>query len=168
MARPRPYVQHGLTPLLKAARGLDDSWIDQLGEVGTALRSWRAELIASLGGEREISSQERAIIELATKTYLLLESVDRWLLAQPSLIHRTRRALFPVVLQRQQLADALARYLGQLGLRRRAKALDLARALGQGRAGDGPGAEVRGDRPSAKGSRRAARTRGAYAGEAAP
>jgi hypothetical protein len=32
-----------------------------------------------------------------------------------------KRSLIPVVLQRQALADGLARYLGQLGLERRAK-----------------------------------------------
>jgi len=55
-------------------------------------------------------------MELAVKTYLLLESVDRWLLQQPSLVNKSRRQLFPVILQRQQLADALARYMGQLRL----------------------------------------------------
>jgi hypothetical protein len=129
----RPYVRHALTPILNAARALDDNWIDALGDVGTALRAWRTDLIHSLGGEATVSTQERAVIELASKTYLLLESVDRWLLAQPSLIHKKRRALFPIVLQRQQLADSLSRYMGQLGLQRRSpKSLDLARALGTG------------------------------------
>jgi hypothetical protein len=35
------------------------------------------------------------------------------------LIHKSKRQLFPVVLQRQQLADALARYMNQLGLEKR-------------------------------------------------
>ncbi len=78
--------------------------------MGEALRAWRADLVADLGGEEAVSTQERAIVDLAIKTYLLLESVDRWLLQQPSLVNKSRRQLFPVVLQRQQLADALARY----------------------------------------------------------
>ena len=48
----------------------------------------------------------------------MLDSVDMWLLVQPSLINVRKRTLLPVVVQRQALADALARYLGQLGLRR--------------------------------------------------
>jgi len=36
-------------------------------------------------------------------------------------VNNSRRQLFPVVLQRQQLADSLARYMAQLGLKRRAK-----------------------------------------------
>lgn len=54
---------------------------------------------------------------------LLLESVDAWLLVQPSLVNGRKRALLPVVRERQALADSLARYLTQLGLERRAKPL---------------------------------------------
>lgn len=98
-----------------------DNWLESLGEVGEALEAWRANLAANLGGEEAVSSQERAVVELAVKTYLLLESVDRWLLQQPSLVNKSRRQLFPVVLQRQQLADALARYMTQLGFKRRTR-----------------------------------------------
>jgi hypothetical protein len=51
----------------------------------------------------------------------LLDSIDAWLLVQPSLVDKRRRCMLPVVRERTQLADALGRYLGQLGLRRRAK-----------------------------------------------
>jgi hypothetical protein len=54
-------------------------------------------------------------------TKLLLDSVDAWLLRQPSIIDKRRRQLFPVVQQRTALADARARYLGSLGLARVAK-----------------------------------------------
>jgi hypothetical protein len=64
---------------------------------------------------------QRAVVEVATRTYLLLESVDRFLLEQSSLVNKSRRQVYPVVLQRQQLADALARYMNQLGLERRAR-----------------------------------------------
>jgi hypothetical protein len=54
------------------------------------------------------------------KTKLLLDSIDSWLLVQPSLINKRKKALLPVVRERTQIADALARYLAQLGLDRRA------------------------------------------------
>jgi hypothetical protein len=38
-------------------------------------------------------------------------------------VDRQRHALFPATLQRQQLADSLARNLGRLGLKRRPKQL---------------------------------------------
>jgi hypothetical protein len=99
----------------------NESWMDSLGEAGKALREWRDSLIADLGGEEAISAQQRSIIELAAKTHLLLESVDRFLFSMPSLVKQTTRQLFPIVLQRQQLADAQVRHMNTLGLRRLAK-----------------------------------------------
>lgn len=63
-------------------------------------------------------------MELASTSKLLLGSIDAWLLSQPSLFTRNK-TLLPVVLQRQTLADGLARYLNQLGLQRRVKTLTL-------------------------------------------
>ncbi len=53
-----------------------------------------------------MSSQARAIVGLAIKTYLMLESIDRFLLEQPSPVNKSRRQLFPFVLQRQRLGTA--------------------------------------------------------------
>lgn len=115
--------QHGHYGLHRALRTVSnqDGWLESLGEVGEALKEWQAAIIADLGGPENISAMEYSIVELATKTHLLLASVDRFLLEQGSLVNKSKRQLFPVVLQRQQLADALARYMAQLGLKRRAK-----------------------------------------------
>jgi len=40
---------------------------------------------------------------------------------QKSLVNHRKRVVYPAVLQRQQLADALARYMTQLGLEKRSK-----------------------------------------------
>jgi hypothetical protein len=95
--------------------------IDRRTTLGKALAEWRHELIRDLGGPDAISTQERAIVDLAVRTKLLLESIDAWLLTQPSLVNKRTRALLPVVRERQQLADGLSRYLQALGLERRAK-----------------------------------------------
>jgi hypothetical protein len=126
MAKPpqkRDYQKHGLYTITKTIQRMDDpdSWMAGLGEVGHGLREWRSAILNDLGGETNVSSMELAIVEMAAKTHLMLASVDQFLLAQTSLINKSKRQLFPVVLQRQTLADALARYMGQLGLKRRAK-----------------------------------------------
>jgi hypothetical protein len=39
-----------------------------------------------VGGQAAISTQQLAMIDLAVKTKLLLDSIDAWLLTQPTLI----------------------------------------------------------------------------------
>jgi hypothetical protein len=75
---------------------------------GKALAKWRADLIRDLGGD--VSTQEFAIIDLAVKSKLTLDSIDVWLLTQESLINKRKKGLLPVVKERQALADGLARY----------------------------------------------------------
>src|SRR5882672_6495085 len=108
----RAYSKHGLNTLKAAINTHGSRRIDRRTALGKALAEWQASLVADLGGRAAISTQQAAIVELAVKTKLLLDSVDAWLLTQPSLIDKRRRALLPVVRERTQLADALARYLG--------------------------------------------------------
>jgi len=121
--------RHGLTRLKAAVRGLGSRVIDRRTTLGKALVEWRQELIQDLGGPDAVSTQARAIVDLAVKTKLLLDSVDAWLLTQPSLVNKRARALLPVVRERQQLADSLARYLTMLGLERRRRTLSLGQAI---------------------------------------
>jgi hypothetical protein len=89
--------------------------------LGKALTQWRGDLILDLGGTEAVTTQQLAIVDLAVKTKLILDSIDAWCFAQPTLINRRRRSLLPVVKERQQLADSLAKYMAMLGLERRVK-----------------------------------------------
>jgi len=115
--------KHELNVLKKAAKSLGGRVIDQRTTLGKALAQWRKELIEDLGGPEAVSTQKQALIDLAVRTKLLLDSIDTWLLKQPSLVNARRRAILPVVLQRQNLAESLARSLTQLGLERRTKTI---------------------------------------------
>jgi hypothetical protein len=97
--------------------------IDGRASVGRALIAWRVQLVSDLGGEEAISTQQSALVDLAVRTKLLVESVDAYLLAMPSPVNKQRRSLFPVVMQRQQLAESLARTLERLGLERKVREL---------------------------------------------
>jgi hypothetical protein len=119
--KPRTYSKHGLTTLKRAVNGLGNRVIDKRTATGKALAKWRADLTADLGGDDAISTQRVALIDLAVKSKLLLDSIDTWLLTRPTLVNVPKRSLIPIVLQRQTLADGLARYLTQLGLERRHK-----------------------------------------------
>jgi hypothetical protein len=48
--------------------------------VGVELKAWRSAIIADMGGDENISAMERSIIDLATKTFLMLQGVNRFLL----------------------------------------------------------------------------------------
>jgi hypothetical protein len=117
----RSYSRHGLNALMARVKIRGLNAIDKRTAAAQALIAWRGELIADLGGPEACSAAKLALVELAVRTRLYVDSLDAWLLAQRSLIQAKKRAVLPVVLQRQQLADALARYLVQLGLERRAK-----------------------------------------------
>jgi hypothetical protein len=121
------HLVHGLYILKAAVNGLGNRVIDKRTVTGKALRKWRTDLERDLGGD--ISTQQGAVVDLAVKSKLLLDSIDVWLLTQPSLINKRKKTLLPVVLQRQQLADGLARYLSMLGLERKRVELDLARRI---------------------------------------
>ena len=116
-------LKHGLTTMQNAVAKLGARAIPGNSKLGYALRKWRRELIADLGGD--VSTQQSAMIDLCVKSKLMLDSIDAWLLTQPSLINKRKKSLLPVVKERQALADGLARYLAQLGLGRIAKDTDV-------------------------------------------
>jgi hypothetical protein len=119
--RRRRYSRSGFYALRSTLRQLGPRTIDRRTSLGKHLAAWRADLVTDLGGEAALSTQQRALVDVIVRQKLLLESVDAWLLVQPTLVNSRKRTLLPVVRERQALADSLARYLAQLGLERRAK-----------------------------------------------
>jgi hypothetical protein len=98
--------------------------------------AWRTELIRDLGGPEAISAQQATLIELAVRQRFLVESLDAWLFVQPSLVNARKQSLLPVLRERQQLADELARYLALLGLERQEKPVDVGEWLAKLSAGN--------------------------------
>ncbi len=60
-------------------------------------------------------------MDMTVRTRLYVDSLDAWIMEQESLVNRKRKSVLPVLRERQQLVDSLARILGQLGLERKAK-----------------------------------------------
>ena len=135
----RNYKKHGLSTLKKAVKGLGSRVIDRRTVLGKAVAKWRSDLVADLGGKDDLSIQQLTLIDLAVKSKLMLDSVDVWILTQSTLVNSRKRSLIPVVLQRQTLADALARYLSLLGLERKQKTVTLAELLQEQNAKQGNG-----------------------------
>ena len=112
-----PAIRHALSILTKE----NDDWFAGLGAVGEVVRSWKAELINDLGGDDAVSTQQRVIIDLAIKTFVILDRFDAWFLPQVAAVDKRTKTLLPMVRERQQLADTLARYMAQLDLKPKAK-----------------------------------------------
>jgi hypothetical protein len=84
-----------------------------------ALAEWRRDLTADLDGPESITTAQAGMVELAVRTKLMLDSVDSFILTMESPVNKRRRTVYPVILQRQTLANSLARFLETLGLERR-------------------------------------------------
>jgi hypothetical protein len=72
-----------------------------------------------VGGETQLTGTKAQLIELSVRQRILLDYVDLWLMAQPSLA--SKRSLIPVLVQRQRLADGLTKLLTTVGLTRAPK-----------------------------------------------
>ena len=103
-------------------RALTTRRLDGRSAVAVAVRGWKADVRADLGGD--LSRAQETILEAAAQAWVILSSVDDWLCGQATLVKankRTTATVLPVVMQRMQIAEGLARNLERLGLERRAK-----------------------------------------------
>jgi hypothetical protein len=87
--------------------------------IAKALDEFRDAIVADLGGPDAISKQQEIIITLATRTHFLVESLDAYIFSMKSPVNKQRRCLYPVIRERQGLADSLAKHLAMLGLEKR-------------------------------------------------
>jgi hypothetical protein len=109
--------------------------IDRRTHAACTLLDWHEDLLRDLGGEPAVTAAQRALVEDAARTKLILDHLDAFLMEQSSLVVKRRRLkgrLLPLVLERMRIADHLMAVLTRLGLERRAsKALDLDEYLAQ-------------------------------------
>ncbi len=136
----RPYQRSGLHVVNKALpflleRVANAAVPDELlSPVELAARAWRQEILVDLGGSEAVPAAKRALLDAATGTKIILDSLDRYLfeLAEiGGLVNRRSRKAFAVVQDRMRVADSLTRQLQALGMDRQVKTVDLARALHQ-------------------------------------
>jgi hypothetical protein len=105
--------------------------IDRRTAAARETLAFKHELIAALGGEAQLNPQRRKLIDMVARASLLLDHVDAWLFQQRSLVNARAKTLLPVLVQRQALADHLAKLLDKLGLERARPPLSLTDAIEQ-------------------------------------
>lgn len=113
---------HGMRSMRRALSQLMTRRLDGRSAIAVAVRRWKEDVRADLGGD--LTRAQETILELAAQSWVVLMSIDDYIARQPSLVTK-KRQLLPVVVQRMQMAEGLARQLERLGLERRAKDLDI-------------------------------------------
>lgn len=93
--------------------------LDRRSAVGRAVERWRRELLADLGGVENLSTAALAVVEEAVHTKLILDSLNAWLLQQPTLVDPKTRRVIQAVHDRNKLVYLLSHLLLTLGLKRR-------------------------------------------------
>jgi hypothetical protein len=102
----------------KTLRALTTKRLDGRSAVAVAVRNWKGDVRADLGAD--LTRAQETILEATAQAWVILSSLDDYIARQPSLVTR-KRQLLPVVVQRMQVAEGLARNLERLGLDRKAK-----------------------------------------------
>ncbi len=120
MKTARSYSRHGLNAVKSQVKLRGLAAIDMRTVAAREMLAFRDELVAALGGDTELSPQRRKLVDLATRASLYLDHLDAWLAGQQTLVNRRSRSVLPVLLQRQSIAEHLAKLLDRLGLDRTA------------------------------------------------
>jgi hypothetical protein len=94
-------------------------------EVQQAMDHLRAQLLTDKGGPDAVTTAERVLIDLAVAAAIKAQRVEAYLATLPCLVDKRRRRVWQVVRDSTTLAAHLATLLRDLGLERRARALDL-------------------------------------------
>jgi len=84
------------------------------------MKQYQTDLLASLGGRDTLSAQEITLVEMCGRDWLMLQSIDSYLL-QAGLFNKRKRTAYPLTIQRQTIADGLTRRLLALGLKKRSR-----------------------------------------------
>jgi hypothetical protein len=116
-----PRRSHGLYPLRRTLTKLTTRRLDGRSTIAVAVRHFKEELAADLGGD--LSRAQQTILEDAAQTWIIRQAIDDYISRQESLVTK-KRAVLPVVRERMQIAEHLAKQLDRLGLERKAKPIE--------------------------------------------
>jgi hypothetical protein len=112
---------HGLHTMRRTLTTLTTSRLDGRSKVAVAARMFKADVAADLGGN--LSRAQEVILEDAAQTWVIRSALDDYIMRQGSLVTK-KRALLPVVRERMQVAEHLAKQLERLGLERKPQPIE--------------------------------------------
>ena len=97
--------------------------VDGRMHAARVIKRWQKDIISDLGGRSALTTAQATLVELSTRTRLILEHLDSYLLTKKSLILKRQGKVLPIVNDRMKVSDVLTRQLLALGLERKAKVL---------------------------------------------
>lgn len=112
---------HGSVAMRKRLMQLGNRFIDRRYTVGRELSEWRDNVIRDLGGESEISTLKREILDQIVQDKFIVDALGGYILNQKNLVRPKSGTVLPAILERQRLIDSLTKRLAMLGLERRSK-----------------------------------------------
>ena len=79
--------------------------MDHPSQWSAALKEWRQDLMASLGGAGALTLEAREVLSRVVVGKVILDSVDAYCLAHPA-VNKQKKKLFPVILERDKLVTS--------------------------------------------------------------
>ena len=99
------------TAARRGVRGLERAFAGDR-ELANALRARRQAMVDELGGIERANASALALIDVITRSQLMVDTLDVVLLELGSkVVNKRLRMVYPLVEQRQKLADSLAQQL---------------------------------------------------------
>ena len=98
-------MRHGLFAAMQRIKLGGLQAIDKRTLAARSLLGWRQELVNALGGEESVTPQEMALVDAVSRTKAIIEHIDAFILSQPSIVNRKRKALIPIIQQRSQCRE---------------------------------------------------------------
>jgi hypothetical protein len=114
----RQYRKSGYYRTLKRLRGRGISGIDRRTGPGKDALSFRDEAVIDLGGNSNLTSTKKALLDIATMERYLFRFGVEYILSLNAPVNKRKRAFFPIVKDIVSLGDSLTRHLVVLGLER--------------------------------------------------
>ena len=114
----RQYRKSGYYRTLKRLRGRGINGIDKRTGPGKDALSFRDEAVTDFGGDSNLTSTKKALLDIATMERYLFRFGVEYILSLDAPVNKRKRAFFPIVRDIVSLGDSLARHLVVLGLER--------------------------------------------------
>ncbi len=104
-------TRHGLNALKRRVKVRGTEAIDKRTTAGKNLIASRNGLIRDCGGEAQVDTMQRILIQNSSVKQVCVSHLSAYLLEQPSLVDKRRKTVIPAVLQLKELMDSMARDL---------------------------------------------------------